>query len=164
MTIAIISDTHIPDREETIPEEFRELIAEADHVVHAGDFTTSETLTEVRELASDLTAVHGNMDRQGIDLPTVASVEIDGLTLVVTHGTVATMEEWLDLLAETTKEEASTPRVGIGGHSHQLEDIVHDGVRLLNPGSVTGADPAAQATMLTATVVDDELDVTVHRA
>jgi predicted phosphodiesterase len=33
----------------------------------------------------------------------------------------------------------------------------------MNPGSATGARPAREASMLTATVTDGDLDVTVHR-
>lgn len=162
MTIAIISDTHIPDREQSIPASFRELIADADHVVHAGDFTSSDVLDDVRDLADELTAVHGNMDPGDIGLPSVTSVEIDDLAVVVRHGTVGTMAEWRTLLAETARAEATEPRVAVGGHSHQLADTTEDGVRLPNPGSVTGADPADHPTMLTAEVVGDDLDVTVH--
>lgn len=164
MQVAIVSDSHVPDREQEIPETFEERIAAADHVIHAGDFTSTDTLAHVRELATELTAVHGNMAGPGIDLPSVASVELGGVTFVVTHGTVRSLEAWYDTIAETTTEHADEPRVGIGGHTHRLEDEVHDGVRVLNPGSVTGADPAADATMLTAEVADGEVDVTVHEA
>jgi putative phosphoesterase len=162
MQVAIVSDSHIPDREASIPDGFEERIAAADHVVHAGDFTSTETLAQVRELATELTAVHGNMAAPDIDLPSVASVELGGVTFVVTHGTVRSMEAWYDTIAETAREHGDEPRVGIGGHTHRLEDEVHDGVRVLNPGSVTGADPATAATMLTAEVDDGEVDVTVH--
>jgi putative phosphoesterase len=162
MQVAIVSDSHIPDREEGIPDEFEERIAAADHVVHAGDFTSTDTLAHIRELATELTAVHGNMAAPEIDLPSVASVELGEVTFVVTHGTVRSMDAWYDTIAETAGEHADEPRVGIGGHSHRLEDEVHDGVRVLNPGSVTGADPAEDATMLTAEVADGAVDVAVH--
>ncbi|MFD1644563.1 metallophosphoesterase family protein [Haloarchaeobius litoreus] len=162
MQVAIISDSHIPDREAEIPDEFEDRIAAADHVVHAGDFTSTGTLAHVRELATELTAVHGNMAAPDIDLPSVASVELGGVTFVVTHGTVRSLEAWYETIAEATQEHAEEPRVGIGGHTHRLDDEVHDGVRVLNPGSVTGADPATAATMLTAAVDDGEVDVTVH--
>lgn len=162
MTVAIISDTHVPDREQSIPDAFRERIEAADHVIHAGDFTSPDVLDDVRDLASDLTAVHGNMDPANIGLPSVDSVEIEGVTFVVTHGTVRSLDAWYDHVADTAREEAAEPRVGIGGHSHQVEDSVHEGVRVLNPGSVTGAAPAETATMMTAEVRDGEVDVTVH--
>jgi putative phosphoesterase len=164
MDVAIVSDTHIPDREQAIPDSFRERIATADHVIHAGDFTSPDVLADVRDLASGFTAVHGNMDGASIELPSVASVSIEEVSFVVTHGTVGSRDAWLDTVVETVCEHALEPRVGVGGHTHRVEDDVHDGERVLNPGSVTGAAPAERATMLTATVADREVDVTVHEA
>jgi Predicted phosphoesterase len=51
---------------------------------------------------------------------------------------------------------------GVAGHTHEALDTTHDGVRLLNPGSVTGANPADTPTMLTATVENGALDVELH--
>jgi predicted phosphodiesterase len=60
--------------------------------------------------------------------------------------------------------EAADHTVHVGGHTHQVEDTVHENVRLLNPGSVTGAAPAEEATMITVDVEDGAIDVTVHEA
>lgn len=167
-TVAIVADSHVPDREERIPEGFRERIRAADHVVHAGDFTSRETLETVRELSGDLTAVRGNMDGRGdldpdaAGLPERAAVEVGGVTFAVTHGTVRSLDDWDDAVAGVAEEVGGDPVVGVGAHTHRVEDRVHDGIRLLNPGSVTGADPAERATMLTATVAAGDLSVSVH--
>ena len=181
MQLAIISDTHIPAREEELPELFRDRIAAADHVIHAGDFETPDVLADVRSLATELTAVQGNVDPKEVGLPSVASASVGGVTFVVTHGTlnpveravyrtdgmVMSRESWLNAIADTarvrTRAWASDgPVVGVGGHTHQVEDEVHEGIRVLNPGSATGADPAETATMMTAEVADGEVDLTVH--
>jgi putative phosphoesterase len=164
MTLAIVSDTHVPDREQAIPEQFRDRIAAADQVIHAGDFTDPEVLADVRDLAADLTAVHGNMDGEDVGLPSVATCDVEGVTFVVTHGTVRSLDAWFDAVADAAREHADEPRVGVGGHTHRVDDEVHDGVRVLNPGTVTGADPAEDATMMTADVEDGDVDVTVHEA
>jgi predicted phosphodiesterase len=52
--------------------------------------------------------------------------------------------------------------VGVAGHTHEVLDTTHDGVRLLNPGSVTGASPASRATMMTATVEAGAMRVDLH--
>ncbi|WP_248908410.1 metallophosphoesterase family protein [Halocatena marina] len=176
MKIAILSDTHIPDQAQRIPDEFREQIRDADHVIHAGDFGSNETLVDVQELASDLTAVHGNADPNDIDLPSVASTEIGGVTFVVIHGVVNPVEravwssegvvfdqdDWLNAVTDTTRTRADEPMIGIGGHTHEVEDTVYDGVRVLNPGSATGAGPAEGSTMMTVEVVNEDLSVTLH--
>lgn len=161
MHVAIISDPHIPSREGRIPEEFRERIEEADHVIHAGDFDSKGAYADATELAPEMTAVHGNMDPE-VGLPTTTTVELGGVEFVVTHGT-GNPAGWEDRVAATVREHASTDgAVGVAGHTHQLTDIEYDGVRLLNPGSVTGASPADRPTMMTAAVADGELDVTAH--
>lgn len=178
MEVAILSDMHIPGRNERIPDTFREHIEAADHVIHAGDFGSEEALADVRALAFDLTAVYGNADPNDIDLPPVASVEVDGLTFVVLHGIINPVEravsssegvvtnrdDWLGAIADTARARADEPVVGIGGHTHEVEDTVHDGVRLLNPGSATGVGPDVDATMITVEVTDGDIDVTLHEA
>ncbi|MFT4946552.1 MAG: putative phosphoesterase [Natronomonas sp.] len=163
MDVAIISDTHIPSRAQAIPEQFRDRIAAADHAIHAGDFDSKGALADVQDLAGNLTAVAGNMDPR-VGLPEVAAVELGGVEFVVAHGT-GSPRGYEDRIANAVREHAaSESAVGIAGHTHELLDAVHDGIRLLNPGSATGASPASGATMLTATAEGGELSVTVHDA
>jgi putative phosphoesterase len=162
MKVALISDPHIPSRETAIPGPFSERIQDADHVIHAGDFDSKGALADQRELAGEMTAVHGNMDPE-IGLPSVATVECGGVEFVVTHGT-GSPGGWDRRVAETVRGHASTDdAVGIAGHTHEVRDATHEGIRLLNPGSVTGAAPASETTMMTATVENGHLDIDVHR-
>jgi predicted phosphodiesterase len=204
--LAGISDSHVPERESALPDAFRDRVAAADHTIHAGDFETADVLADVRELASELTAVHGNVDPEDLGLPAVDAVTLDGVTFVVTHGTInpvaavvnatdvatemavgdegevtefaATVEsddglvlggeQWADAVADTARARGRTEpgetAVGVGGHTHVVEDTVHERVHVLNHGSVTGADPAERATMMTVTVEGGEFDVTLHEA
>ncbi|MFB6103138.1 MAG: metallophosphoesterase family protein [Haloplanus sp.] len=163
MQLAIISDTHVPSRASGLPDWVRERVEAADHVIHAGDFETPETLETVRSLAAgSLTAVRGNVDAPGVDLPTVATVTCGGVEFVVTHGTGDRIG-YEDRVASTVIEHGGSDAIGVAGHTHEHLDTVHDGVRVLNPGSATGADPATETTMLTATVADGDVDVTLHR-
>lgn len=178
MHVAVLSNSHVPQQATELPSSFRDHVQTADHVIHAGDFGSREAYETVRSSASELTAVYGNADPNDIALPAVASVELDGVTVVVTHGmvdrieravyssegVVTEREDWLDAIANVTRARADEPRVGVGGHSHEVEDVTHEGIRLLNPGSATDVGRADGATMLTAEVGDGELDVTVHEA
>jgi putative phosphoesterase len=160
-TVALVSDTHIPTRASEVPEPFAGRMHDADHVIHAGDFVSREAFDAVEHLAGGaLTAVEGNMDR-GLDLPGVATVTIGGVTFVVTHGT-GTPAGYEGRVTSAVREHADADAVGVAGHSHDVLDTVHDGIRILNPGSVTGAPPAEATTMMTATVADGEVDVTLH--
>jgi len=159
MDVALISDTHIPSRASRIPDPFRRRIESADHVIHAGDFDSEGALSNIRALAPRLTAVSGNMDRR-FGLPDRATVELGGVTFVVTHGT-GSKRGYEDRVATIVREEADSRAVGVAGHTHEVLDTTHGGVRLLNPGSATGAAPAERATMMVATVRDGDLDVSV---
>ncbi|WP_424001273.1 metallophosphoesterase family protein [Haloarcula salina] len=160
MEVALVSDSHVPSRAHEVPPSFRERIEVADRVVHAGDFDSKSALADFRHMASDLTAVAGNMDPQ-VGLPERATVELGGVTFVVTHGT-GSPRGYEDRVAAAVLTEADADAVGVSGHTHEVLDTVHEGVRLLNPGSVTGAAPADRATMMTATVADGTLDVALH--
>ena len=161
MTVAIVSDSHIPSRAAEIPDPFRERIRAADQVLHAGDFDSEGAIAEMRDLAADLTAVAGNMDPR-VGLPRVATRKLRGVEFVLTHGS-GPKRGYRNRVANAVREEAaSADPVGVSGHTHEVMDTVHNGLRLLNPGSVTGASPATRATMMTAEVADGEVDVTLH--
>ena len=160
MDVAIIGDSHIPSRESAIPDPFRERIAAADHVLHTGDFDSEGALANLRAEATDLTAVSGNMDPT-LGLPETTTLDLGGVEVVLTHGT-GPPKGWHDRLAELVVDKVGPAGIGVAGHTHRVVDTVHNGVRLLNPGSVTGAMPARGATMFTAEVADGEIDVTHH--
>lgn len=161
MEIAAVADSHIPGRAKTIPEPFVAHIREADHVVHAGDFNSLAAYERFHEMAPGLTAVPGNMDSSSLPLPRVATFERAGVTFVVTHGDGSRVGYEAHLAEVARREDGD---VAIGGHTHVPCDTTVDGVRLLNPGSVTGAPPARRATMMTLDVADGAVDVTFHEA
>lgn len=163
MDLAVVSDTHVPSRATEIPEWVCRRIEAADHTVHAGDFDSGETLARVRELADgNLTAVKGNIDGADVDLPDVATLTVEGVTFVVTHGT-GPRAGYAERVAGIAREEAGTDAIGIAGHTHEPMDAVVDGVRLLNPGTATAANAGDEATMLTVRVEDGSVDVRLHR-
>ncbi|WP_458186884.1 metallophosphoesterase family protein [Haladaptatus sp. NG-WS-4] len=168
LRVAIISDTHIPSRERRIPDWVRTRIQRADHTIHAGDFDSGDALASVSELTDgNLTAVAGNTDPRSLGLPEVATVEIDGVTFVVTHGTGPKQgyrERVVETVRETVGGSSGGTAVGVAGHTHAVMDEVIDGVRVLNPGSATGSAPAQKATMLRATVDDGTLTVQTHES
>ena len=161
MRLTIIGDSHVPSRAPSVPEWVLERCREADHVLHTGDYDSPEALESVREMSPELTAVHGNMDPD-LGLPSVATLDAGGVRFVVTHGTgdIAGYEE--RVAGAVDANAADGPTVGVSGHTHQVMDREVDGYRLLNPGSCTGASPASETTIMTATVEDGSVDVTVH--
>lgn len=165
MQVAIISDTHMPSRASGIPDWVKDAVRDADHTIHVGDFDSPEGYEAVQELVDEnFTAVKGNMDPETLGLPETATAELDGVTFVAIHGTGPTdIEGYLELVADTARHAGGPDAVGVCGHTHSVMDEEHHGMRLLNPGSATGADPAEEATMMLADVEDGDLDVTVKR-
>ena len=82
MRLGIISDTHGLLR----PEVF-DVFREVDHILHGGDVGKWEVMIELQAIAP-VTAVYGNVDPPEIRarLPQVATAELDGFAIVVTHG------------------------------------------------------------------------------
>ena len=126
MRLGIISDTHGMLR----PQVF-EIFREVDHILHGGDVGRSDLLVELRALAP-VTAVYGNSDGFDLrnELPQVAEVELDGFSVVVTHG---------DQLGSPTpaKLVAAFPdaEIIIFGHSHRpLLELVDKTITVMNPG------------------------------
>lgn len=160
--VALISDTHIPSRASAIPDGVRERIERADLTIHAGDFDSVEVYETIAELSGgDLVAVRGNTDPGSVDLPTVDTATAGGVTFVVTHGT-GSVRGYEQRVARVVRQQGSENAVGVSGHTHELLDTTVDGVRLLNPGSATGASPASTATMYVATAEDGDLSVELH--
>jgi putative phosphoesterase len=126
MRLGVISDTHGLLR----PEVF-EAFAEVDHILHAGDLGPMDLLSELESMAP-VTAVYGNTDGEEVRrrLPQVATVELDGFDIVVTHG---------DQLGSPTPQllNAAFPeaQIIIYGHTHKpLLTIVDVVVTVMNPG------------------------------
>jgi putative phosphoesterase len=126
MRLGVISDTHGLLR----PEVF-DAFAEVDHILHAGDIGSLELLAELEGIAP-VTAVYGNTDDFEVRsrVPQLATVELDGFDIVVTHG---------DQFGSPTPEmlNAAFPdaQIIVYGHTHRplltLVDVV---VTVMNPG------------------------------
>ncbi len=158
--LVVMSDTHVPSRAEAVPEWVRDRMRAADHVVHAGDFDSSAAYARVEDVAPSLTAVAGNTDPRSLGLPAVAAVERGGVRIAVTHGHHGT-GAYEDHLRRTALEEAAD--VAVGGHTHRTLDRSVGDVRLLNPGSATGASPATDASIARLTAENGRVSVEVER-
>lgn len=126
MRLGVIADTHGLLR----PEVFH-AFAEVDHILHAGDIGSVDLLRELEAIAP-VTAVYGNTDGQELRrlLPAVATVELDGFDIVVTHG---------DQLGSPTPAglNAAFPeaQIIVYGHTHRpLLTVVDVVVTVMNPG------------------------------
>ena len=160
--LLLLADTHVPKRARDLPAEVWQAVAEADLVVHAGDWVDVRLLDELEARSRRLVACYGNNDHGVLRerLPEVARVEVEGLRIGVVHETGPSAGR---------EERASGAYVDLDvlvfGHSHiPWDTTTASGLRLLNPGSPTDRRRQPHCTYLTAVAEDGGLrDVTLHR-
>jgi putative phosphoesterase len=158
MQVALVSDSHVPERADEIPDEVLNACEDADMTAHAGDFTSPEAY-EKFDATGKLVAVHGNMD-DVLELPRVDSFAAGGVEFAVVHGTGSPIN-YEERVTDAAREEVGDDAIAVSGHTHELTDETYDGIRLLNPGSCTGAMPADRATMMLVEAEGGEIDVEV---
>jgi putative phosphoesterase len=160
--LLLLADTHVPKRARDMPQQVWDEVADADVVVHAGDWVDPAVLDRLEARARRLVACWGNNDGPTLRtrLPERADARLGGLRFTVVHETGATSgrEARMSRLYPETD-------VLVFGHSHIPWDTTTDtGLRLLNPGSPTDRRRQPFCTYMTATVGGGELsDVTLHR-
>jgi putative phosphoesterase len=140
--IAVLSDTHSEDGH-ALAGRAREAVADADAVVHAGDFTTAVALDAFHDAADRLHAVHGNADSPAVRnrLPPARTVDVAGLRVAVTH-----RQDGGEMGLSLFGRERDADLV-VSGHTHTPAVKTTDDAVLLNPGSHADprGNPAAHA-------------------
>jgi len=160
--LLLIADTHVPKRARDLPAVVWDAVANADVVVHTGDWVEPALLDQIDERSERLVACWGNNDGAELRrrLPERADVTLGGLRFTVVHetgGSGGRDARMARLYPDTD--------VLVFGHSHIPWDTTAEtGLRLLNPGSPTDRRRQPFCTYMTATVSDGVLsDVTLHR-
>lgn len=131
MRLGIIADTHGMLRPGVL-----EVFAKVDQILHGGDVGSLEILEALQKLAP-VTAVYGNVD--GLEVRSrcvqVARVEIDGFTVVVTHG-----DQYGSPTPAILHREFPDGEIIVYGHTHRpLLELVDKTVTVMNPGSAGAA-------------------------
>ena len=123
MLVGLISDTHGLVR----PEIFTAL-AGVEMILHAGDVGGAGVLTEIGALAP-VYAVYGNTDVPGGNLPAELDLDVEGLSIHVSHGHEVGSPTPTRLLARSNAD------VLVFGHTHKPL-VERNGARLVvNPGA-----------------------------
>lgn len=158
----MIADTHVPKRARDLPARVWEEVAQADVVIHAGDWIALDLLDELEARAARLVACWGNNDGPELRarLPERADVTLAGVRWTVVHetGGAAGREARMSRLYPDTE-------VLVFGHSHiPWDSTTQTGLRLLNPGSPTDRRRQPFCTYMTAGIEDGAVtDVMLHR-
>jgi uncharacterized protein len=131
--VGVISDTHIRRGARTLPTTLVNRLSTVDLILHAGDFTTVETLDFLRTLAP-VQAVYGNVDDLELKtiLPKTREIRAGAFRIGLVHG---------DGIGYTTIERARRAFDGVDcivfGHSHSPTIQHCRSVLMVNPGSPT---------------------------
>ncbi len=107
------------------------MFKQVDHILHAGDVGAAQILVELAAIAP-VTAVYGNVDGPELRarLPQVATLELDGFAIVVTHG-----DQIGHPTPATLHEAFPRAEIIVYGHTHQpLLELVDRTVTVMNPG------------------------------
>jgi putative phosphoesterase len=149
MKLALIADTHLPRGSRRLPQRCLELIREADLLIHAGDFSTTETLTQLRAIGPPLRAVHGNVDSAKLrrELPEELLLTLDGVRLAVVHDPGPRAGRVQRLRVRFPDVDAV-----VFGHTHMPQHERLGDFQVFNPGSPTERRRAPHRSMGTATI------------
>lgn len=132
-----------------LPEECVRLIANADLVLHAGDFVSAHFLQELEKLGPPVAGVCGNMDEPALKqlLPKQRVVEVDDVQIGMVHDPGPRERREARLAARF--EDCGAV---VYGHTHvaQVEKFQH--LWVLNPGSPTERRSAPGHSMIVLTI------------
>jgi putative phosphoesterase len=127
LRLGIISDTHGQLRSNVL-----DIFAEVDHILHSGDVGKPEILIDLQAIAP-VTAVYGNTDGLELrsQLPQVATLQLDGFDIVVTHG-----DQLGSPTPEALVEAFPEAEIIVYGHTHKpLLQLVNRTITVMNPGA-----------------------------
>lgn len=162
MRLLLIADTHVPKRARDLPAEVWDRVAEADVVIHAGDWIGVALLDRLEAKSRRLLGCYGNNDGPELRarVPETERAELAGLRVVVTHETGGGKGRELRM----DRRFPGTDLL-IFGHSHiPWDSVTPSGMRLLNPGSPTDRRSQPAATYMTLDIDAGVIGpVTIHR-
>jgi uncharacterized protein len=153
--IAVIADTHLPKGQRRIPDACIEHIRQADLILHAGDFTSIDTLVEIESIGPPLAAVYGNVDSDRVrrHLPAERTVDAHGVRIGMLHDAGPSRGRM-----ERMQLRFPDVQAVVYGHSHIPLHEEEDGFHLFNPGSPTDRRRQPRHTMGLARVEEGRLE------
>jgi uncharacterized protein len=152
--VAIISDTHLPRGMRVLPEECVTRLAQAELVLHAGDFVTVAVLDDLREIGPPVEGIHGNMDEPQLKqlLPKQRVVEVADVRIGMVHNPGPRNGREARLASRFANCHAV-----VYGHTHVPQVERFEDVWILNPGSPTERRTAPVHAMIELTVTGSEV-------
>jgi len=145
-TIGLIADSHIPEAMPELPGQVRDVFADVDLILHAGDMHCLEVLDWLEQTAPVL-AVRGNGDEGSGGRPVVPEdarlqatqcLTVGGWNLGLVHDVLDPEEMPTWPIERTVQHYFGQPTdIIICGHTHVERICRYDQVWVINPGSPT---------------------------
>jgi uncharacterized protein len=151
--LAVVADTHVPDRVSKLPPHFLDEIAALSPtaILHAGDISTQRVLDDLSAIAP-VVAVKGNRDLSLYrKLPLITSAAFGGVKVGMTHGHGGVWRYILDKFQYITRgyefsfhqryllSALPDAEVIVFGHTHEPVCKRHGNCLFFNPGSLIGS-------------------------
>lgn len=133
--IAVLSDTH-----NALPDKLLKRLQQADEIWHLGDVCRREILAPLRQLSAPLTVVKGNCDHLE-NWPQQLDLERHGHTFRLQHHPPRKIFGSVDAI--------------LYGHLHKPFEETWQGVKILNPGAVSGPRSGSASSFAWITFQED---------
>lgn len=149
--IAVISDTHLPDRRNRFPDSLLPSLEalQPDLILHAGDIVVPKVIVLLEEVAP-VVMVRGNRDFYFFPyVPRKKELYIRGVLITLLHGHARMLQYLVNKVRyllfrydfrwflPMILREGAEADVIVFGHTHRPVNEVNDGQLLFNPGSVS---------------------------
>lgn len=133
MKIGVLSDTHLHNPDDSLPQGVLSLLEGVDMILHAGDIT-HPSVVDFLETIAPTHAVRGNMDDPNLHgtLPVKRVVEAGAFRIGLIHGWGAP-----NGLEERVEKEFDDVHCIVYGHTHYPVCHERNNVLFFNPGSPT---------------------------
>jgi len=129
MKIGVVSDTHATSFAQ-LPSRILLTLAEADLIIHAGDFVAKDVLDGLKQLG-EVKAVRGNIDSEELKqiLPEKELLVIEKRRIGIIHGWGSPYG-----IDDRVGRMFTDVDIIVYGHSHQAQNEVKRGILFFNPG------------------------------
>lgn len=148
MKIAVLSDSHY---EASSLISIKKYLVDVDIILHCGD-GASDIKILMNDFKGKIYAVKGNCD-VSMDYPSERIIEIMGLKIFITHGHMYNVKNEYNTIFYKGKEVGAD--IVLFGHSHKALISEHDGLTIMNPGSVTLPYGGAEKTLGFIEILDN---------
>ncbi|QJD83176.1 metallophosphoesterase family protein [Cohnella herbarum] len=137
MKIVVVSDTHMPRMSKKLPERLLRELANANAIIHAGDWTNLSVYEQLANYATTY-GVAGNNDGEDIvrRFGLRKQLEFDGCRIGIVHGHGTGKREATESRAIETFKDVRLDAI-VYGHSHIPVLKRTGGLLVFNPGSPT---------------------------